>query len=104
MGLFTAAWLFGEGIVFYRWYRLKAPPTPGALLWPSVVFLGLAVVADYPPARGFAGAAAAAVDLAVLMQVLGKAPAGTTGWPPPAMDNATTAVFPGGPAAQAPAA
>lgn len=105
MGLFLAAFLFGEGTVFYRWYKLKAPPTPGALLWPSVIFVGLAVLADYPPARGLAAATAVGVDIAVLMNVLGKAPSGTTGWPPPVMDNATTAVFPSGPSSQqAPAA
>ena len=100
MGLFLAAWLFGEGTVFSRWYKLTAPPTPGALLWPSVVFVGLAVVADYPPARPLAAATAVAVDIAVLMNVLGKAPAGVTGWPPPVMDNAATAVFPSGPSSQ----
>lgn len=100
MGLFLAAWLVGEGTVFYRWYKLQAPPTPGALLWPSVIFVGLAVLADYPPARGTAAAAAVALDIAVLMQVLGKAPSGATGWPPPVMDNATTAVFPSGPSSQ----
>ena len=96
MGLFLAAWVTAEGIVIYRWKRLGAPPTPGALLWPSAIFVALAVLADYPPARGTATALAVGVDIAVLMQVLGKAPTGTTGWPPPAMSNATTAVFPSG--------
>lgn len=100
MGLFVAAWALGEGIVVYRWTRLKAPPPPGALLWASLIFAGLAVMADYPAARGTATALAVGVDLAVLLQVLGKAPAGTTGWPPPVMDNASTAVFPGGPSTQ----
>jgi len=96
MGLFTAAWLLAQGIVTYRWARLKAPPTPGALLWPSVIFVGLAVLADYPPARGTATALAVGVDLAVLMKVLGKAPSGVTGWPPLVMPDATTSVFPSG--------
>jgi hypothetical protein len=100
MGVFVAAWLFGEGIVFYRWKKLGAPPTPGALLWSSLLFAGLAVAADYPPARGFAVATAVGLDIAIAMQVLGKAPAGTTGWPPPVMDNEGTAVFPSGPASQ----
>ena len=100
MGLFVAAWLFGEGVVVYRWKKLGAPPTPGALLWPSVIFAALAVLADYPPARGTAAALAVAVDLGVLMQVLGKAPSGVTGWPPAVMDNATSVVFPSGPSSQ----
>jgi hypothetical protein len=100
MGLFVAAWIAAEGIVVYRWKKLGAPPTPGALLWPSVIFVGLAVLAERPVARGLATAAAVAVDLAVLTQVLGKTPSGTTGWPPAVMDNATTAVFPSGPSSQ----
>jgi hypothetical protein len=82
VSFFLAAWLAAEGIVVYRWVKLKAPPTPGALALPSGLFVGLALLADYPPARGFAIAMAAGVDLAVLVQVLGKAPTGATGWPP----------------------
>lgn len=96
MGLFVAMWVTAEGIVVYRWRKLGAPPTPGALLWPSAIFAALAVLADYPPARGTATALAVGVNLAVLLQVLGKAPSGTTGWPPPLMSNPTTAVFPSG--------
>lgn len=95
MGLFVAAWLLGEGIVVYRWKKAGAPPTPGALLQASLIFVGLAVLGDYPPARGLATATAVAVDLAILIQVLGKAPAGVTGWPPPVMGDAATSVFPG---------
>jgi hypothetical protein len=103
MGLFVTAWVVAEGIVVYRWTKLGAPPTPGALLWPSAIFAALAVLADYPPARGTATALAVAVDIAVLVQVLGKTPAGTTGWPPPLMTDSTTSVFPTG-TAQPPAA
>lgn len=103
MGLFVAAWLFAEGLVIYRWGKLGAPPPPGALLKASGIFIGLAVLAEYPPARNLATAFAVGVDLAVAMQVLGKAPSGVTGWPPPVMDNATTSVFPSGPGSQQPA-
>lgn len=99
MGLFVAAWLAGEAIVVNRWRKAGAPPTPGALLWPSAIFAALAVLADYPPARGLAVATAIGVDIAVLVQVLGKAPAQETGWPPPAMPSPTTTVFPPGPGA-----
>lgn len=86
MGLFFA-WAIGEGIVFYRWGKLKAPPTPGVLVQSSAVFAGLALISLYQPAKTFATITAVAYDLAVLMQVLGKAPTQTTGWPPPAITD-----------------
>jgi hypothetical protein len=101
MGLFVAAWLAGEGIVVWRWAKQGAPPPPGALLWASAIFAALAVLADKPEARGLATAMAVGVDLAVLVQVLGKAPSGAAGWPPPVMAAPTTQVFPGGTAAAA---
>lgn len=82
MGLFFA-WAIGEGIIVWRWARAKAPPPPGELLLASGLFLGLAIMAEYRPARGVATAFAYAVDLAVLLQVVGKAPHEVTGWPPP---------------------
>ncbi len=81
--MFFFAWALGEGIIVYRWMKKGAPPTPGALLLPSGLFLGLAVLAEYQPARAVATAFAYAVDLAVLLQVVGKPPAQVTGWPPP---------------------
>ena len=81
--MFLFAWLIGEGIIVYRWVKKGAPPTPGALLLPSGLFLALAILAEYQPARATATACAYAVDLAVLLQVVGKAPAQVTGWPPP---------------------
>lgn len=80
--MFFFAWMIGEGIIIYRWAKKGAPPTPGALLVPSGLFLGLAVLAEYQPARTVATAFAFAVDLAVLLQVVGKAPQQVTGWPP----------------------
>ena len=81
--MFFFAWMLGEGIIIYRWVKKGAPPTPGALLLPSGLFLGLAVLAEYQPARALATAFAFSVDLAVLLQVVGKAPQQVTGWPPP---------------------
>jgi hypothetical protein len=82
MGGFVLAWAVGEGIVVYRWVKLKAPPTPGALLLSSGLFAALAVVGQAQAARTAATAAAWALDLAILLQVVGKAPQGVTGWPP----------------------
>ena len=44
MGLFFA-WSVGEGIIIWRWAKAKAPPTPGALLLPTALYLSLAVLA-----------------------------------------------------------
>ena len=101
MGLFFA-WSVGEGIIIWRWAKAKAPPTPGALLLPTALYLSLAVLAEYQPARGVATAFAWAVDLAILMQVVGKDPKQATGWPPPALPG--TVIWPGGAATAAAAA
>ena len=93
------AWALGLGIVGYRWVKAKAPPPPGALLWPSALFLGLAVIAEYQPARTAATAFAYAVDLAVLLQIVGKDPGVNTGWPPPQNIPATSVLPTGTPAA-----
>lgn len=85
--MFVFAWGIGEGILVYRWIKSGAPPTPGALLLPSAIFLSLAVIAEYQPARAVATAFAYAVDLAVLVQIIGKDPKQQTGWPPPAIPD-----------------
>ena len=100
MGGFVLAWLTGEGIVIYRWAKLKAPPTPGALVLSSFVFVGLAVIAQAQPARTTATVAAWAFDLAILLQVVGKAPSGKTGWPPPLIGDPSV-ILPTGKAAAA---
>jgi len=82
VGGFALAWIFGEGMIVYRWARHKAPPPPGALLDASLLFLGLAVVGEYQPARAAATLFAWGVDVAVLLQLIGKEPGVTTNWPP----------------------
>jgi len=104
MGLFLFAWLTGEGIIVWRWVKQGAPPTPGAILLPSAVYLGLAVLAEYNPARATAIALAWGFDAAILLQVVGKPPAQVTGWPP-AMINDPSVLLPkgaSGPAGTAP--
>lgn len=95
MGGFVFAWLAGESIVVYRWVKLKAPPTPGALALSSGLFVALAAVGTYQPARTAITVTAWALDLAILLQVIGKAPSGKTGWPPPMIDNPAV-ILPGG--------
>lgn len=104
-GLFFA-WAAGEGIIFWRWGKAGAPPTPGVLAMSSALFLGLAVIGEYKPARPVVTAFAFAVDLAILVKVLGKAPSQVTGWPPAMIDNPGVILPPGNAkaAAAAPAA
>jgi hypothetical protein len=79
---FLAAWLLGEGIIVWRWGKHKAPPPPGALAVSSALFAALAVIASYEKARTAATLFAWGVDVAVLLQVLGKEPKVVTNWPP----------------------
>jgi hypothetical protein len=101
MGLFFA-WSVGEGIITWRWIKNHAPPTPGALLLPTALYLSLAILSEYRPARATATVFAWSVNLAILLQVVGKAPAQATGWPPPKM--LPTQIWPGGASAPAAAA
>jgi hypothetical protein len=82
MGGLVLAWLAGESMIVYRWVKHKAPPPPGALLEASLLFIGLAVIAEYEPARSAATLFGWGLDLAVLMQLVGKEPAVDTNWPP----------------------
>lgn len=82
MGGLALAWLAGEGMIVYRWAKHKAPPPPGALLEASILFVALAVLAEYPPARTAATLFGWGIDIAVLMQLIGKEPKIATSWPP----------------------
>jgi hypothetical protein len=66
------AWLIGEGIIVYRSVHANhAPPVPGTLLAPSGLFLLLALLAEYQPARGAATALAFGVDIAAMLNLWG---------------------------------
>jgi len=95
---FFFAWAIGEGIIVYRWIKAGAPPTPGALLVPSGLYLGLAIIAEADEVRPVATAFAFAVDLAVLLQIVGKEPAQQTNWPPVLISDPAV-LLPGGGAA-----
>jgi hypothetical protein len=94
------AWFIGEGIVTYRWIKAGAPPTPGALAVSSGFFLLCALIGEYPQAKTAATLLAAGIDIAALLQIIGKAPAAqATGWPPPGYTG--NGILPGGTAAAA---
>lgn len=103
------AWLAGESILIWRWAKVKAPPTPGALALSSGLFVGLAVIAQYQPARATVTVTAWALDLAILLQLFEQTPqqqaatnAVITGWPPPMIDDPSV-IIPSGTASKAPA-
>ena len=95
MGL-VMAWLAGEGIITYRWIKNGAPPTPGALLAASGFFALCALLHEIPQARMVATLLAVGIDVAALMQVLGKDPQQDTGWPPLMIDNPAVLLPAGG--------
>lgn len=83
MGGIALAWMFGEGIVIYRWFvKNKTPAPPGALLDASILFIACAALGQYAPARTAASLFAWGIDIAVLLQVVGKEPKAATNWPP----------------------
>lgn len=78
--VFTAAWLFGMGLITWRYVaRQHQPPIPGSMLAASGLFALLALVAEYQPAAGAAAAAAWGFDLAALLGLFPESVAGPTG-------------------------
>jgi hypothetical protein len=70
MGLFTMAWLIGEGIIVYRSVtKNHAPPMPGALIASSGIFALLALLAESDTARPVAVALAFGFDIAAFMNL-----------------------------------
>lgn len=94
--MLVMAWLVGEGIVSWRWFKQGAPPPPGSLLAVSGFFALLAIMATYQPAKAVATGIAFGVDLAALLQVLPgtTAPGKAHGWPPQVI-NDPTVLLPG---------
>ena len=74
MGGFVAAWLTGEAI--YAWrsvHQSGKPPVPGAMAGITLLFAGLAVVAELDPRARFPVTALAwGLNLAGIMNVLPK--------------------------------
>jgi hypothetical protein len=69
------AWLIGEGIIVFRSVsKDHAPPAPGALIATSGLFILLAILAEYDPARFAATAMAFGVDAAALLNFWPVAP------------------------------
>jgi len=88
MGGLVLAWLAGESLLIWRWAKAGAPPTPGALAESSLVYLGLAVLAQAEQARTTATVLAWGYNIAILMQVSpGSKVAAQTNWPPPVITD-----------------
>jgi hypothetical protein len=67
----VSAWLFGMGIISYRFIARKhMPPVPGTMLSASGLFALLALLAEYPAAAPAAVLAAWGFDLAALLNIL----------------------------------
>ena len=93
MGGITIAWLIGEGIICWREVAgCHRPPMPGALIASSVIFAGLAVLAEYQPARTAATLMAFGLDIAAWL----KAPYITSTCPQATAKAAKVPARPGG--------
>lgn len=93
MGLFTMAWLIGEGIIVFRSVRANhAPPMPGALIASSGIFALLALLAESDSARPLATALAYGFDVAAFMNL---APSITGGGAPKGKQATGTTQKPG---------
>lgn len=89
--MLVMAWLVGEGIVSWRWFKQGAPPPPGSLAAVSGFFALLAILATYPPAKGVATGLAVGIDIAAFLQVLPgtKQVTPAHGWPPAKISDPT---------------
>lgn len=88
----TAAWLFGMGLITYRFVvRQHQPPIPGSLLAASGWFALLALLAEYQPAAGAAAAVAWGTDLAALLGFFPESVAGPSSAKPKAGGSKSSA-------------
>jgi len=91
MGGLILAWLVGEGIVTYRTVKkYHVPPSPGQLLYTSILFIGLAIIAQSEKARPAATIAAWGFDIAAFLNLYKPItdPPPEIAWPPaPIPDN-----------------
>jgi hypothetical protein len=68
-GGLLAAWLVGEGLVIWRIvHREHRVPAPGALLGVTILFAGLAAVAEYQPAATLATLTGWGLDIAAFLR------------------------------------
>lgn len=85
MAPFILAWLVGEGILTYRAVKATGgPPGPGQLLFSSILFVALGIIAEAPSARQPAMLFAWGLDLAAFMNLAEFGTPKNTGnsWPP----------------------
>lgn len=77
------AWAVGLGLMSWRdAQKYHKPPVPGRLIGASLVFIALALLAEYEPARRAAVLAAWGFDLAVVFQIGPKQLTSTAGLGP----------------------
>lgn len=85
MAPFVLAWLVAEGIITYRGYKqFHGPPGPGQLLYSSLLFVALGILAESPKARPIAATFAWGMVAAAFLNIASfgtPKPTGTQ-WPP----------------------
>lgn len=75
--LFVAEWAFALGVITYREVKKGRPPMPGMLLSVSLLFIGLAVLADTGPDQAkLAATVGAGLDVAAFLHLFDNPPAG----------------------------
>ena len=91
MAPFILAWLVAEGILTYRTAKATGgPPGPGQLLFSSLLFVALGIIAEAPSARKTAMMLAWGLDIAAFLNLaeFGTTKSSGIKWPPgPAPDT-----------------
>ena len=95
------AWAVGLGILTWRTAQeFHKPPVPGRLLGASMVYVLLALLAEYEPAKRAAVLAAWGFDVAVLFKAGPKALISTAGFGTAGESGSAAGEGSGGPAKQ----